>query len=52
MITFQKVVAIINKQNEQAKDIMEQQDDMIADYKAKMEAAVDKINKKLLDKAE
>jgi mevalonate kinase len=49
---FQKVVAIINKQNEQAKDIMEQQDEMITDYKAKMEAAVEKINKKLLEKAE
>ena len=48
---LQKVVATIKKQNEQAKDILEQQDEMIANYKEKMEEAVDKINKKLLEKA-
>jgi hypothetical protein len=44
-------VAIIRKQNEKAKDIMEQQEDMISDYKERMEAAVEKIQKKLLEKA-
>ena len=44
-------MAIIRKQNEKAKDIMEQQEDMIADYKEKMESAVEKIQKKLLEKA-
>ena len=48
---LQKVVATIKKQNKQAKDILEQQDEMIANYKEKMEEAVDKINKKLLEKA-
>ena len=48
---LQKVVATIKKQNEQAKDILEQQDEMIANYKEKMEEAVDKINKKLLEKS-
>ena len=30
---------------------MEQQEEMISDYKEKMEAVVEKINKKLLEKA-
>jgi hypothetical protein len=44
-------VQTIRKQNEKAKEIMEQQEDMIADYRQRMDAAVEKIQKKILQKA-
>ena len=47
----QKVVAAIEKQHEQADDIQEQQEEMIDSFRNKMDAAVEKTQKKLLEKA-
>jgi hypothetical protein len=47
---MQKMVAQIKKQNEKADELVEEQEDMVAQYKARMEEAVQKIKDKLYEK--
>ena len=47
---WQRMVDEIKKQNEKADDLMEQQDDMIANYRDRMEEAVEKVQDKLFTK--
>lgn len=47
---WQRMVSEIKKQNEKADDLIEKQDDMIANYKDRMEEAVEKIKNRLFEK--
>ena len=47
---WQRMVEEIKKQNEKADDLMEQQDDMISNYRDRMEEAVEKVQDKLFQK--
>ena len=47
---MQRVVEEIAQQNEKANDIMEQQEEMISDFRTKMEEASEKIKNKILEK--
>uniref|UniRef100_A0A6U4YR53 Uncharacterized protein n=1 Tax=Hemiselmis andersenii TaxID=464988 RepID=A0A6U4YR53_HEMAN len=50
MKKIKSMVAHIKRQNEKARELVEQQDDMVATYKEQMEQAIQKINDKLYEK--
>jgi hypothetical protein len=46
----QRMVAEIKKQNQKANELVESQDEMVAQYKEQMETTIDKIKNKLFEK--